>query len=133
MRQFVYSLLVFTVFVLNLQAQTINYSPAYFGPNANPVAEFSGAIIPEYTTLEASCNYFFGFGDQTVNPEVKVEIPLLPQRVSLKVWMALWEKFWVTQNIFEERQMMGKKTGYSNGGDVYVQTRISILLERTHA
>jgi hypothetical protein len=96
------------------------------------VAEFSGAIIPKYTTLEVSGNYYFGFGDKAINPEVKAEIPLLPQRVSLKLWWALWEKYWVTQEIYDKRQMEGKLTGVTSGGDIYVQTRILVLVEKKY-
>jgi hypothetical protein len=64
-------------------SQNVNYSPEYFGPNANPVAEFSGATIPEVTTFSVSGHYYFGFGDQTVNPEINLEVPLLPQKVSM--------------------------------------------------
>jgi hypothetical protein len=39
-----------------LQAQPVSYSPAYFGPNANPVPEFSDASIPEQTTLQLAGN-----------------------------------------------------------------------------
>jgi len=113
-------------------SQTVNYSPAYFGPNANPVAEFSGATIPKFTTVEVSGNYYFGFGDQTINPELKIEIPLLPQRISLKLWVALWEKYTVTQALYDQRQMQGKLSGTTNGGDVYVQTRFSVLAEKKY-
>ncbi|MDR0811929.1 MAG: hypothetical protein LBN23_06645 [Paludibacter sp.] len=107
----------------------MNYSPAFFGPNANPVAEFTDATIPKYTNVSLSGNYFFGFGDKTVNPELKIEIPLVSERVSLKLWVALWEYYAVNQAVYDERQMAGNLNGTTNGGDIYVQTRISVLKE----
>jgi len=115
-----------------LAQNTVNYSPAFFGPNADPVAEFTGARIPKYTTFEVSGDYFYGYGDRTVNPEAKVEIPLLSQRISLKVWIPLWERYSVTQALYDERQMEGNLTGTTTGGDFYVQTRILALAEKKY-
>jgi len=108
------------------------YSPGFFGPNANPVAEFSGAIIPEFTTFDVSGNYFFGFGDKTINPEIKLEVPLLPKKISLKLWVALWEKYSVNQEIYDERKMHGELSGITDGGDIYVQTRILVFEEKKY-
>ena len=132
MKQLACIVFILTAFANNSKAQNVNYSPAFFGPNANTVAEFSGAIIPEFTTVEVLGSYFFGFGDQTINPELKIEIPLLPQRISLKLWVALWEKYTVSQELYDERQMFGKLSGSTNGGDIYVQTRISVLAEKKY-
>ena len=121
-------LFAFTTIVL---AQKVIYSPRYFGPNANQAAELTGAIIPEFTTVDFSGNYYFGFGDQAINPELKIEIPLLPRKVSLKLWVALWEKYTVESAIYEERGM-SKMEGITNGGDIYVQTRISVFKEKKY-
>jgi len=112
-------------------AQKADYSPAYFGPNANPVPSFPNARIPQATTIESSSNHHFGWGDYTRNLMLSAEIPLLPQRVSFKTWVPLFERYKVTQAIYDKRNMEGGKlTGKANG-DFYVQTKISILTE-TH-
>ena len=115
------------LFVLNLKAQ-VNYSPAFFGPNANPVPEFTDATIPERTTVSFSGDYYFGFGDSTACAQLKIEVPLLPKRISLKTWVVVGEYYSVNQPTFDRRNMSGKASGMA-GGDIYVQTRIRITQE----
>lgn len=106
----------------------VRYSPAWFGPNANPVPEFTDARIPAQTTFSIMGDYYFGFGDRTTNAYVKAEIPLLPSRVSLKVWTAMLERYNVTEEVSAARDMNGNTSGRAFG-DVYVQTRILLLKE----
>lgn len=109
-------------------AQNVKYSPAWFGPNANPVPEFTDARIPSKTTFQLMGDYYFGYGDETINGSLKIEIPLLPKRVSFKIWTTLLEHYKVTEEISNKREMNGNTSGKANG-DIYVQTRISILNE----
>jgi hypothetical protein len=125
-----HKLLLLLLIASRVAAQEVNYSPKFFGPNALPVAEHAVAIIPQTTTVALSGNYFFGFGDRTVNPHILIEVPLLPSRVSLKVWAALWEHYRVSEETYRQRQMSESElAGTTSGGDIYVQTRISILRE----
>jgi len=114
-------------------SQTVNYSPAYFGPNANPVPVFSDATIPSMTTIGLSGSYYFGFGDNTSSVTFSTEISLLPERVSVKVWVATFEYFRVTQAVYNERNMTGNKLSGTANGDFYVQTRISVLKEKKNS
>ncbi|KAA6311169.1 hypothetical protein EZS27_037652, partial [termite gut metagenome] len=77
--------------------QNINYSPAYFGPNANPVPPFTDATIPVKTTFQLSANYFFGYGDQTGNANLTTEIPFITGRVSFKACWPIIERHQVTE------------------------------------
>ncbi|MDR0546547.1 MAG: hypothetical protein LBG77_03040 [Dysgonamonadaceae bacterium] len=113
-------------------SQVINYSSGYFGPNAMPVPEFGNGAIPAATTISLAANYYFGFGDQTFNPDIKIEIPLLPKRISIKLWAALLEYYSVTQQIYDYRGMQEKLSGLAIGGDIYIQTRISIFAEKKY-
>ncbi len=106
----------------------VKYAPAWFGPNANPVPEFTDARIPAKTTISLMGDYYFGFGDETKNGYFKVEIPLIPELVSFKFWATTLENYTVTPEISEHRGMNGNLSGRPNG-DLYVQTRISILRE----
>ena len=125
-----YILLVSFLSVTVVNAQEVNYSPAYFGPNANPVAEFTNAKIPAQTTVQLTGDYFWGFGDNTVSTKMLVEIPLLSERISVKVWYTLYENYNVTEAISAERGMLfGNTKGIANG-DFYVQTRILISNEK---
>ena len=125
---------LFTLFsTVSVFAQEINYSPAYFGPNANPVPEFTDARIASKTNLQLAEDFFFGFGDNTINTKFVVEIPLLPENVSMKLWLTTLEAYKVSNEVAEKRNMQtGKNTGTANG-DIYVQTRIRILSEKEYA
>ncbi|MCE5330508.1 MAG: hypothetical protein LLF95_00010 [Bacteroidales bacterium] len=114
-------------FILPVISQ-VKYSPAWFGPNANPVPEFTDALIPAKTTISLMGDYYFGFGDETKNGYFKIEIPLLPERVSVKIWTSVFEHYQVTDELRALRGMespSGKATG-----DFYLQTRISLLKEK---
>ncbi len=117
-------------FILPVISQ-VKYSPAWFGPNANPVPEFTDAIIPTKTTISLMGDYYFGFGDETKNGYFKIEIPLLPERVSVKIWTSVFEHYQVTDELCALRGM--EKTSGKANGDFYLQTRISLLKEKKNA
>jgi len=126
------SVLFILLSIQSIHAQTVKYSPAWFGPNANPVPEFTDATIPAKTTLSLMGDYYFGFGDQTRNAYFKVEVPLLSERVSLKVWTSLFEHYQVSNEVSNERNMLNGNTTGNAGGDFYVQTRMLILKEKKY-
>ncbi len=130
MKKTILSIFLFSCFTI-LWAQ-VKYAPAWFGPNANPVPEFTDARIPAKTTISLMGDYYFGFGDKTKNGYFKVEIPLLPEFVSFKFWASTLENYTVTPELSEIRGMNGNLTGQPNG-DLYVQTRIAILKESSKA
>lgn len=119
---------LFTICVFTIHAQNVKYSSAWFGPNANPVPEFTDATIVEKTKIQLMTDYYFGYGDQTVNGYFKIDIPLLPERVSFKIWTSILEHYWVEPQLAIDRGMTDELKGRANG-DIYVQTRISILKE----
>lgn len=107
------------------------YSPAFFGPHALPVPEVSDARIHHYTEAGFSTDYSFGYGDRTVGFRLDAEIPLVPQRVSFKMWYDVYETYSVSPATCDLRGIThtsGLRGGC--GGDIYVQTRITILGER---
>ncbi|WP_417429461.1 hypothetical protein [Halpernia sp.] len=119
---FLINLLFFSLFS---SQKLLNLTTNYFGPNANPVPDFTDATIPKFTELSVYGDYYFGFGDKTVNPYLKIEIPLISEKVSLKIWAVPLEYYNVTDAIKTRRDMQ-KNSGFASG-DVYVQTRISLL------
>jgi len=126
MKNLYFLITVFCVQMLTSQT-LIHHTTNYFGPNANPVPEFTDALIPESTSLTLSGDYYFGYGDQTLSNNMKVEIPLISEKVSVKVWKTLVEHYSVTDEIVSRRSMQ-KNNGFATG-DFYVQTRIKILSE----
>lgn len=109
----------------------VHHTTNYFGPNANPVPEFTDALIPQSTNVTLIGDYCFGHGDNTFSNNVKVEIPLIPEKVSVKVWKTLIEYYSVTDEIVSRRSMQ-KNNGFATG-DFYIQTRIRILSEKKNS
>ena len=115
-----------------LTAQT-PYSTAWFGPNANPIPEFTDATIPAKTTISLMGDYYFGHGDQTENGYAKIEFPLIPERVSFKVWSTILEHYQVTDRVSTVRDMLNGNISGKANGDIYFQTRIRVLNEKKNA
>ena len=109
----------------------IHHTTNYFGPNANPVPEFTDALIPQNTNVTLIGDYYFGHGDNTFSNNIKVEIPLIPEKVSVKVLKTLIEYYSVTDEIVSRRSMQ-KNNGFATG-DFYIQTRIRILSEKKNS
>ena len=105
----------------------VKYSSAWFGPNANPVPEVTGAIIPHNTEFTFRSDYSFNQGDKTLSTSLKIEIPLIAEKVSIKLWSDFFEYYKVSEEIKFSRNMIDG-SGISTG-DIYFQTRIKILSE----
>ncbi|MCL2434796.1 MAG: hypothetical protein FWD09_01495 [Lentimicrobiaceae bacterium] len=120
-------------FSFSVLGQKVNYSPAFFGPNALPVPEVTDGRIPNYTQLGFSSDYSFGFGDRTLAWRWDAEVPLLPKFVSIKVWMIAHENYWLTPEISQLRDINPPVSSGWATGDVYVQTRISVLREKKYS
>ena len=122
---------ILILIILSLQSiySQARYSTAWFGPNANPVPEFTDATIPAKTTISLMGDYYFGHGDQTENGYFKIEFPLIPERVSFKVWSTILEHYQVTGQVSAERDMLDGNTSGKANGDLYFQTRILLLKE----
>lgn len=119
-----------TCFVPIVNSQKINFSPAYFGPNALPVYEISDARIPKETQFRCSGNHFYGFGDKTISFDYKVTIPLLPERVSFEATHLAVEFWEVTQDVYDYRNMMEGKLKGVAWGEFFCQTNVSLIKER---
>lgn len=122
-----FAFFVFT-FGLFFSQKLISHTTNWFGPNANPVPEFTDAKIPEKTTFTIIGDNYFGYGDNTQSINLKAEIPLLPRKISLKVWATAIEHYSVTDEVKLKRDMELGNSGVATG-DLYVQTRISLLNE----
>jgi hypothetical protein len=131
MKKYILILIIFSV-LQSIIAQE-KYSPAWFGPNANPVPDFTDARIPAKTTISLIGDYYFGFGDETKNGYFKIEFPLLSERVSFKIWTSLFEHYEVSEQISLQRDMANGNTTGKASGDFYVQTRIRLMIEKKYA
>lgn len=120
-------LLFLVLFKINYAQSLIYHTTNYFGPNANPVPEFSDASIPKYTEFSTAADYYYGYGDQTISNISKLEIPLIAEKVSVKAWAVVLEHFSVSDQVLSRRQMQ-KNEGFATG-DLYIQLRIKLLSE----
>ncbi len=123
------SIIILLFFNFSSYSQEIKFSPAFFGPYAIPVPEFTDATISDLTILEFYGCHYLGFGDITNAVNIRAEIPLLPSRISMKVWYVV-ERFEVNQEIYKKRIMYENKYSGVEGGDFYIQTRMLILVEK---
>ncbi|MCG2793716.1 MAG: hypothetical protein L6262_09255 [Weeksellaceae bacterium] len=132
-KRFIFLIGFFSTTLFSFQAQIplVHHTTNWFGPNANPVPEFTDATIPEKTNLTLLGDAYFGHGDNTQSVNVKIEVPLIAKKVSVKVWMVPFEKYKVSDEVFQRRNMLVGKSGTASG-DFYVQTRISITSEREY-
>ena len=105
---------VFYVFFFFIQnfffSQTlIHHTTNYFGPNANPVPEFTEAAIPSITQFSVTADYYFGHGDQTASSNWKLEIPVLKEKISVKLFATVAEYYKVTDEVSDRRMMQKRK------------------------
>ncbi len=128
-RYSIFVLIILSFIRLSAQIQT-PYSTSWFGPNANPVPEFTDATIPAKTTITLTGDYYFGHGDHTENGYAKIEFPLIPERVSFKVWSTILEHYQVTPQLSAARGMLDGNTSGIANGDIYFQTRILLFKEK---
>ena len=128
MKTIIFFLVLISSFQI-LTAQSTKYSTSWFGPNANPVPEFTDVHISSKTTVSLMGDSYFGYGDNTQNGFLKIEIPLLPKLVSIKLFSTILESYQVTDAVSNKRGMKGGNTTGKAIGDIYIQTRISLLKE----
>ncbi|MBK7129497.1 MAG: hypothetical protein IPH66_09060 [Crocinitomicaceae bacterium] len=111
--------------------QDVRFSTKWFGPNANPVPEFTDATIPSKTEISVMSDVYFGYGDFTTNERIKVEVPFFANHFSFGFWTTEAEFYFVDPQLALKRHMDSAKPGYARG-DYYVQTRFRILQQSRH-
>ncbi len=123
-------LVILLLYTGHFNAQLIErYSPSWFGPNAHPVPELTNARIGKYTNVDLSLDSYFGYGDRTQSSYLRVEIPLVSERIALKLWANLIEHYTVDTIVANKRAMtVDHYSGFARG-DIYVQTKIRLLKE----
>lgn len=109
-------------------SQDVRYSTLWFGPNASPIPEMGNAEIPKKSDFYFQLGQNFGDGDRTNDIKIKFEIPVLSERVSLKMWMTALEYYEVSDYTYSLRDMKSKNKGFALG-DVYIQNRFRLINE----
>lgn len=111
--------------------QYMNYTSAFFGPNALPVPELFDGRVPTKNKAELSTDVFWGFGDQTQSLSTRLVYAIIPGRLSLSGWGVLAEHYRTTQAVRDVRASQverGEETFLI--GDLYLSTQLSLLQEK---
>lgn len=91
-------------------------APAFFGPNALPVADMSDGLTYDKLRVELAADGYFGHdGSTTADVFARIHVPLFTRWANVSVWMPVCEWY---------NQADGKGHG---AGDVYLSTDIQVL------
>lgn len=113
---------------LELVAQGIRYSPRWFGAYAQPVPELQDAQIPAMPSVEGRVMTTIEGAEQSQAMYLDVEIPLIPEAVSMRLYGYPIDRYAVPADVAAERG--SKSLQGSSLGDLYLQSRIRLLRER---
>ena len=116
--------------IVEVQAQQfMGYSPRWYGPNANPIPEAREAMIPQGLRLHNSLLYQLSQKDKTATLFTDLEIPIISERASVRIYGYGAEYFqWSPESISRR----GITSDHQKGlivGDIYLQTRVRLLAE----
>lgn len=109
--------------------QFMGYSPRWYGPNANPIPEAREAIIPSGLRLHNSLKYQLSNKDKTATLFTDLEIPIVSERASVRIYGYGAEYFHWSQESLSRRGMGSASEKGFVVGDIYVQTRLRLLSE----
>ena len=109
--------------------QSMEYSPRWYGPNANPIPETREAKIAQGLQLHNSLQYQLAQKDKTATLFTDLEIPIIPERASVRIYGYGAEYFQWSPVSASQRSIA---SGFQKGlivGDIYLQTRVRLLAE----
>ena len=109
--------------------QFMGYSPRWYGPNANPIPEAREAMIPQGLRLHNSLQYQLSNKDKTATLFTDLEIPIVSERASVRVYGYGVEYFHWSPESMSRRGMTGDFQQGLIVGDIYLQTRLRLLAE----
>jgi hypothetical protein len=105
--------------------------PAFMGPNALPVPEFSFPDIPTKPQLVTGVSTYLGKGDFTVDNNLKITIPL-KDIVKIDIWGVTAEYFKNDTITRDERIIRHYNSEGLAFGDVYFSTTVILISEQLH-
>ena len=115
-----------------LQAQQfMEYSPRWYGPNANPIPETREAMIAQGLQLHNSLLYQLSSKDKTATLFTDLEIPIISERASVRLYGYGAEYFQWSPESMSQRGLASDAEKGLIVGDIYLQTRVRLLTEDT--
>ena len=112
-------------------AQNLRHVPRFLGPNALPVGEAMDARPDTAAWLRVLGQYHRHPGDETVNLRTTLHLPLFSERVSLRLHMVPYERFWLEPATIGQRRLKDTSRRGEAVGDLNVASLIT-LWEETH-
>lgn len=109
-------------------AQTIRYSPMWFGPYAQPIPQLREAEISSMPVADAIALTSISRVDRSLASYLDVEVPFLSKAASIRLYGYLLDAYDVSPEVAALRGMEGGLRG-AEVGDLYLQTRIRVLRE----
>ena len=117
------------LFATKSNAQKLDYSPKWYGPNASPVPIVPSSIA---NSVNITANSLFNkgkFGDRSLSIFTDIEVPLIKEKASFRVYGYVAEDFnWSEEDLHKREIAKENQKGFIFG-DLYVQTRMRILSE----
>ncbi|MDR9442382.1 MAG: hypothetical protein RI842_06655 [Schleiferiaceae bacterium] len=110
-------------------AQNLRHVPRYLGPNALPVGEAMDARADTAAWLRLLGQYHRHPGDATANLLTTLHLPLFSERLSLRLHMVPYERFWLGRSTINQRRLKDTTREGSAVGDLNVATLITLWKE----
>lgn len=126
-------LLLFSLLsVCALSAQTVSYSPRWFGPHASPPPRVAPTDIPEHPRFTTEGIVSLGQRQhRSATAFLDFELPLVASAASLRVYGYTFEAYDWAQDQSEKRTLHSSRQSGVAFGDLYVQTRLRLLKEQS--
>lgn len=119
--------------VYEINAQNLEYSPKWYGANACPTPFISSMNIPNTTNITTNIVLNSGrYDDFSTSLFFDFEMPILKEVASFRIYGYPAEYYQWTDQCLKDRNIDEK---YQKGiivGDLYIQTRLNILKERSY-
>ena len=116
------------VSLCHVQAQQImDYSPRWYGPNANPIPETLEATITQGLRIKNSVLLQRAQGDKTTTLLTDLEVPIISQKASIRIYGYGAEHYQWSDVSREQRGLSCTLQEGDIVGDIYLQTRVRLL------
>lgn len=118
--------LVVSLYQLQAQ-QAMDYSPRWYGPNANPIPETLEATITQGLRIKNSLLLQHAQGDKTTTLLTDLEVPIIPEKASIRIYGYGAEYYQWSEGSREQRHLPRLLQEGVIVGDIYLQTRVRLL------
>ncbi|GEQ85023.1 hypothetical protein ULMS_05310 [Patiriisocius marinistellae] len=130
---FFFSLIIFLVSItISSGQQNIDISPARLGPNALPIPELRMGGVNNHILLRTAYESQTSEGDKTHNAYLQLDVPIIKDRVGFRMFVVPYERFKLSQEVKEERNIKEDGLKGTAGGDIYIETQIQILKDKVY-